>query len=396
MQKLLLTLLEYLAKRSVFFALYLHFVKGYKYGSRRKNIQHHVLDKEQPELVLAAIWDFSVWPYAMGDILNWNVCLCCKALEQDIKKIDIYVIVDENKPGPKMQSYIHPKNYERFLLDVLPAFHTNPLLNTVKIYKNREAFERELIELSVQKVECTPTANQYVEAINNIQHPTINSSYIGEFASINQFYKQNRFIPKLKAFKGIETIGQNLKLGFPKDVFFTALHLRHRKSEQGTAQILSTFARDVDFEVWIGFLEQVGQLYPNVRFLLVGRPEEMDRRILNLSNVIFLKNHGCSLAGELSAIVEADLFIGSNSGPAMMAMLSDVPYLVFQAEAGQEYTANVCEIEVGEPHLKFAQSNQKIVWSRQTAESILKEFANAYQLIRCKPGEDTVSNVKFV
>ncbi|MGJ8682424.1 hypothetical protein [Paraglaciecola sp.] len=386
MLKIVKNCLKFLAKRSPLISIYLHYLRGRKSGGRRKNIKALISDTPLENDTYAAVWDFTIWPYALGDILNWNICLCCEAINKGLKNIDIYIIVDETRPSPKVQGYISTHNYERFLLDIFPAFYTNPMLNTIKIFKSRNEFEREMINLTCQKTECTPNMYNYAENLQLASMPDKRLAYSGEFKTINEFYKTNNYVPKLKAFKGVETVGTNLKFGFSKDVFFVSLHLRQRKSELGTVDSSASLYRDVEFDHWIAFIEKIGKLYPNVKFLLAGRHEEVDRRILNLPNVIFLKHYGHTLAGELSAIIESDLFIGSNSGPAMMAMLSDVPYLIYQTTAGQQYTAKICDIEVGSPTIQFANENQYIIWGDQDAQTLFTSFEKAYQVLSEKKG----------
>lgn len=383
MNKIFEILLQRLAKKYVFFTLYLHYWRGRKGGLRRKGIAESFNNNEETQNeTLVAIWDFSFWPYALGDILNWNISMCCQALTLNKKHIDIILIVDPNRPAPKLQSYISTYNYERFLLDVFPAFFTNPMLNNVKIYKDRNEFEQKFIKSTCERVEYTPNFGTYAEAIHLDSTQNKQTTYIGEFKSINAFYANKGYIPKLKGLKGVESIGSNLKLGFPADVFYVTLHLRQRQAEEGTITKAANLMRDVNFDLWLSFINKIGELLPNVRFLLVGRHEEMDRRLFNIKNVIFLKHYGYSLAGELNAIVDSNLFIGSNSGPAMMAMLSDVPYLIFQTVSGQERTARVCEIEVEDKHLIFGHENQQLIWGEQSCETMVAHFSDIYRKLK--------------
>jgi len=126
--------------------------------------------------------------------------------------------------------------------------------------------------------------------------------------------------------------------------------------------------------------------YPHVKFIVLGRPLEWPDDFFRRSNVLILKTLGYGLMEELAMVRECDLFMGSNSGPAVMAIFGDSPYLIFHHNKNFQYTARLYEVEPGTEILPFAAAHQTIKWIRPDADTLVSMFAEKIQRLRKDKG----------
>lgn len=326
---------------------------------------------------LLAVWDFSSRPYSLGDILNFciEVSMQVKRLNKD--GADIYVLADPVIPAAGSQrGFIVRENYHQYLLDIMDAFFFCEDQRSIHIVSDRAELDAMLITATQQDVLTYPRFDVYTEELNGRK-----SQHHSNFGLMNKFKDEFGYFPKLKAPEGIKVLSNNLTFGFKPDTIFVAVHLRQRRNEAGTLAG-GKVGRDAHFDHWIEFFEHAFQQHPNVTFVVCGRPAEFTRKLYQLPNVLILKAYGMNLQHELAMILEADLFMGSNSGPATVAIFSDTPYYIFQTKGNEQETADQCEIQVGDPHLKFANDDQFMVWGDTSTEkliSCLDEFVQRRQ-----------------
>ena len=322
---------------------------------------------------LTGIWDLRASPYALGDILTWNMRLCVQAISLGKKAIDICIIADPRKPSNRYQPYITSSNYHKSLIEISPVFFYNPMLRNIHFYTSREVFESYFALKHIQRQDVSPNISEYsVDYINTLA--SYNSHDI-----INQFYSLNKYIPNFQIPMGINIWVNNFLNNFKPGTFFVCVHMRKRSNE------LEKYAgqdfRDAKIEHWLDFFKIVEERYPDVMFLPIGRPVEWPRELHHRRNVLIIKNMGYGLIEELALIKECDLFMGSNSGPAVIAIFGDKPYIIFQVPENAQSSAGLYGIKVGEEKLPFAKNFQQIKWSESSVELLVESFEEIYSAI---------------
>lgn len=373
----LLGLLKFFSERSPLARLLYYYFLGRPGGGRRVTLENTIIAnadacREQSIRAitdnkrLIAVWDFASRPYSLGDILNFCIEVSMQVKKLNKQGADIYVVADPVIPAAGSQrGYIVRENYHQYLLDILDAFFFCPDQQSIHIVSNRAELDTLLITATQHQVLTYPRFDVYAEELNGRK-----SQHYSNFALINHFKDEFGYFPKLKAPAGITVLSNNLMFGFKPDTVFVAVHLRQRRNESGTLAG-GKVGRDAHFDHWIAFFEHTFAHYPNVIFVVCGRPAEFSRKLYQQPNILILKSYGMNLQHEIAMILEADLFMGSNSGPATVAIFSDTPYYIFQTKGNEEETAAQCEIQVGDPHLKFANSDQFMVWGDTSTDKLI-------------------------
>jgi hypothetical protein len=365
---------------------------------------------------LISIYDFEIFPYALGDVLTWNIHTAMRCAETGCPRTDIYICLDaEHHASIYQRGLINRDNYELFFSELYSAFGTNQKLGNIFIFRDRKAMIAELMKTAPKHPANKEAFHDYLNIIKSkasdkifnkvwtfakalldrsnfltrvyrkfipkrvtqIAHQVLSKEqalnqyfikYIYSHDHINQFYKQNGYIPYLQPSLGcnpdvLEIIAREFK--YKKIV---AIHLRLRRLDLGYGGE-HTYTRDSDFLEWYHFLRTAGQKYPNVQFITLGRLQEKPLEILRLPNVTSLRIHGMGLGHELTLMLKSDLFIGTSSGFAALANFSALPYFVtrMNPESCKAYA-----IQQGEKKLPFANANQHLIYEEETSELLMQ------------------------
>lgn len=374
----LFRVLKHFSDRSPLARILYYYFLGRPNGGRRITLEDTIVansdavrEKSIAAIVnnprLIAVWDFASRPYSLGDILNFCIEVSMQVKRLGKEGADIYVIADPVIPAAGSQrGYIVRENYHQYLLDILDAFFFCPDQRSIHFLSNRAELDAMLITATQANVITYPRFDVYAEELNGRK-----SQHFSNFALINDFKEEFNYFPKLKAPSGVSVLSNNLMFGFKPETVFVAVHLRQRRNEAGTLSG-GKVGRDAHFDHWIEFFKHTFEHHPNVCFVICGRPAEFSRKLYQLPNVLILKAYGMNLQHELAMILEADLFMGSNSGPATVAIFSDTPYYIFQTKGNEAETAKQCEIDINAKHLKFAASDQYMVWGDTSTDKLIQ------------------------
>jgi hypothetical protein len=374
---------------------------------------------------IAAIYDFELFPYALGDVLTWNVRTAMRCEELGRKQVDIYICADERYPaGIYQRGLVNPQNFDLFFSELYGAFGTHPKLGNIHIFRQREALLAKLQELvsedginaeavadylnvleyrvsetvlnkirrAISKAfrgnqlvreafkRCLPSpVKTVVRKAFNPNEEAINNyfiKYIHSHESINEFAATRGGIPLLRPSLGCAPDIDELIARRFAGKKIVPFHLRLRRLDAGYGGEHS-YTRDSDFLEWYDFLKEAAGRYPEVEFIALGRLQEKPLELLRLPNVTSLRIFGMGLGHELTLMLKSDLFIGTSSGFAALANFSSVPYFITHMNPG---SCKAYAIPEGAERLPFAQENQKLIYVRETSELLMSLMETGLKL----------------
>jgi len=286
---------------------------------------------------------------------------CVRTILAGKKGLDVCFLADPDRPSPPYQKhFIDKSNYRSFLAEWLPVFYLNPMLTTLRVYEDRTDYEvhgilKELI-LNAGSLNLPDYLTELSESAD---------ADLGSYALVNDFHSRFGYIPRpVVPERYREQIRARLKPAFPSKSVFVAVHLRPRAQEDGTWRPDGPERdRDARIDIWAEFFSWAEREHPEVMFVAVGRAIEWSEALCDRSNLVLLRSLGYGLMEELALIQEADVFMGSNSGPAVVAIFGVKPYWVFEiSKPSFSYSARKWGIPIGSSRLPFAGEHQRIFW----------------------------------
>lgn len=365
---------------------------------------------------LIAIYDFEFFPYALGDVLTWNIRTAMRCEEYKRDRVDIYLCLDEENPASIYQrGLVNPDNYDLFFSELYGAFGTNPKLGNLYIFRQREALIAHLEKMDFQDNANKEAIKDYLNILKhrvsdnyhsrlltkiekkirtswvfrkilkrfipvavkdtvrgNLSHEFVLNRYFIKYVysheSINQFYTERQSIPLLQASLGCTPDVEEIIAQQFEGKKIVPFHLRLRRLDVGYGGDHS-YARDSDFLEWYRFLKEAAIKHPDVQFVALGRLQEKPLEILRLPNVTSLRIHGMGLGHELTLMLKSHLFIGSSSGFAALANFSNLPYFITRMNPG---SCHAYAIDEGADRLPFAKPNQKLIYAQETAVLLMQ------------------------
>jgi hypothetical protein len=372
--------------------------------------------KSQPKNNLksmVAIYDFELFPYALGDVLTWNVQTAMRCRELGLTAVDIYICLDKRYPsGIFQRELINTENYELFFSELYGAFGTHPCLGNIFIYRRREELVERLLSIGEEELSVIEGIDDYLSILEfSARHKTRTDIITAEFKKndgirkaikkaipqfakdiivrilmpghrrLNDYYKKYIYSHKAinafaEKYSEIPLLGDSLGCGADIDELIeqklknrciVAIHLRLRQLDVGYGGD-GSYHRDSDFFEWYEFFQKANKQFPNVIFIALGRLQEKPLALLSLPNVISLRNYGMGLGHELTLLKRSNLFIGSSSGFAAYANFSEIPYFITKMNAG---ACKAYEIPHGCEKLPFAFKNQKLIYELETSELLI-------------------------
>lgn len=341
--------------------------------------------------IYCAVYDFELFPYALGDVLTWNVQTAMQCEELGRKRTDVYICMDERHPASMYQmELVTADNHALLFNDLHGAFGTHPRLGNIHLYRRREDLLDRLREVSRGDAVNAAVIEEYERAIGSrVREPSmaklIGDAFAGRGEStsplaayfmrhihshvqLNTFAACHGRIPLLQPSMGC---GPDVAALMDKRFAgkrVVAFHTRLRRLDAGYRGE-HTHMRDSDFLEWYAFLRNAQTSHPDVQFVAVGRLQEKPLELLRLPNVLSLRTLGMGLGHELSLMLRSDLFIGTSSGFAAMMNFSRVPYFITRMN---RQSCDAYAIEPGSERLPFATERQRLVYEPETRDLLMK------------------------
>lgn len=314
-----------------------------------------------------AFIDFYASPFALGDILTWNMRVMCEALNAGKKAMDVVALTDPGSLGNASQCFfVTPHNYLRLYTDLIPAFYTNPMLAGFHHLRDRASFERRMGAAQANGQPMFPGLAKYEEGLRT-REALYNRHHV-----MNSFHGEHGWLPRLTVPPSHAMWAENFLKSHNPEIFVVTVHVRRREAE--THLFGAALDRDGDFGTWEAFFDEARRRHPETLFIVLGKSVEWPRRLMRRSDVIVLKALGLGLMEELAMIQASDLFMGLLSGPSTMAFFSRVPYSLFVQRGYEQASAEVMGVPVGEERLPFAEEDQIMLWEPATLDALLETF----------------------
>lgn len=318
----------------------------------------------------AAIYDFSLFPYALGDVLTWNVRTAMAAHEAGAEACKVVVLTDPKRPHSIFQTSPDREQYPLFLTELQPAFFAHPNASSFHFFQDRKEFDAYVEHLKKQKEISPDEWAEHQKVLSSSDIYAHSERYFMERichqAPINAFFQKHGFIPKLRCVSGCEYDVDALIDAQGEDSVIVTTQFRLRSLDQAIPDY-ETF-RNADPTAWEEFFLRAAEKYPQVKFFLLGRIQEKPMRILSLPNVISPRALGLNLGHEISLLLRSDFYLGSSSGFAQLANFSDTPYTIVKMN---QRACDAYAIPFGAERLPFASQNQKLAYGDETAELLL-------------------------
>lgn len=327
--------------------------------------------------VYPAIYDFSVLPYALGDILTWNVKACVKAEQAGKKEVDVYLCADQQKPFCFVQrDQIDQSNYQSYFFELFQVFFCNPMLRNLHVYSDRPSFGHAVARIPKDHKIVEVAIAEYEDALLKAEYRHATPFLTGQcssYADMSAFHAAKGRIPKLITPKGCRGDVMKFRNAIGRDQCVITLNFRTRDQNPSIPNVDPQ--RNASASTWYDFLKLVGRKFPNVTFLLLGKIEDNPPMLMQLNNVVTPRLCGLHLGHELGLIEVCDFFMGSCSGFAMMATLCDTPYVITKI---MENTRSVFGITPDKNRLSFAGEDQLLVHEEESVQTLFSHFGRMH------------------
>lgn len=320
-----------------------------------------------------AIYDFELMPYALGDVLTWNVLSAIRCERLGRECVDAYVCLDERFPSNIYQrDFVTAENSGVLFNELFGAFGTHPKPGSVHLFRRRERLLEKLHEIARGDAAVSEAVDDYEQTLAQREdgHALVRyfRKHVHSHDQINAYFAEHGRIPLLRPSLGCGPDVASLLSKKFAGKRIVAIHVRMRRLDIGYGGD-DSYARDSDFLEWYEFLREAGERYPDVQFVALGRTQEKPLELLNLPNVSSLRTWGLGLGHELTLMLRSDLFIGASSGFAAMAYFSEIPYAVTRMTQG---ACNAYAIEFGAKRFPFGAERQVLVYEPETRELLLR------------------------
>ena len=327
---------------------------------------------------ILGIYDLKTLPWSVGDPLFFIEKLSILKIIHKAGMIDICVIYDkENPSGIRKEPNISANNAQDYMVDYfLPLFNTCPYLGSVFQFNSRKEFNT-FLKNNIHRYDLYPSLRQHLdESYNFAGHLIV---LLKEF---EDFFNKYGYIPHLRIGKRDSSWAYWFYQNYlPKDTVPVVLSLRRPYS-------MLERIRNADPKVWLAFIDKCKEVYKDIIFVIVGLRIEVFQGLRERSNVVIAKDYGTSIIEDLALIRSSYCYLCTASGPASIAIFSDLPYLIFQQPEIERYGLSEGK------NFDFATENQKLFSTNVpvTPELLYNEFSKLYEGLDRNKWKEAIKN----
>lgn len=324
-----------------------------------------LLPKVKRKQKILLIYDTSVQPFSVGDILMCQEAALVLCQKYQVSSVDFAILYDPGESGvsnPVFAKVVTKENVMDHIAVLLPLVQVNQFLGSLFVFNNREQVVR-LIADNADLYHVWPSGFQ-MGTRRYLTSVIFNDLLV-------EHYRTHQSIPKLSCRPYLRKwAAQFYREKVIPNVAVT-VNLRNNKGWD--------HCRNSRMESWLELFLYCEKRYP-VTFVILCARSEIDDRLRGCGNVIIAKDYQTSVEQDMALIHMSAMHMGAISGPSTMAFLGEKPYLIVDSQAStdsENYYEHEHMIErLGEKARKywFAGPGQRISIGLETGESLIQEF----------------------
>jgi len=326
----------------------------------------------RPERRLLGVWWFQTLSGSIGDATIFHEILLCLKEEYGLDRIDVAFIDDAGHVNNRESRY---HLGQRFKDNVVSMCCVNPCLGSVFRFDAWEEFLR-FARVWRRRYVFHPAWDATGEIgldarIRDLFADRPRKTGPGDFVlhrlpydprQIALFYARHGSIPRESCRR--ETLEQ-VRAFLAEHVFPArpvVIQIRHNPMRE--------CHKNISLDLWLSLIDSRRQ-DPNIRFIVIGHPEELADSRLDRPNVIRSKQHFSSIEADLALIQTSRLAIFNPGGLANFSWYAGTPSLTFHADYRQ-----LPELTGIPPNgrLPYHTPYQRLFWGEPDKETILREF----------------------
>src|SRR5260221_9834334 len=185
-----------------------------------------------------AVYDFEIMPYALGDVLTWNVQTAIRCEEHARERVDAYICMDERPPASIYQrDLVTADNCGLYFSELFGAFGTHPKPGGAFLYRRREEMLGKLREVGKGDAANSESLADYERALESRKNESALiehfSRSIKSHERINAFAAEHGRIPLLRPSMGCEPDVTGLVTKRFASKRIVVVHMRLRRLDAG-------------------------------------------------------------------------------------------------------------------------------------------------------------------
>lgn len=300
---------------------------------------------------------------ALGSFLEFQMRSLCLSELHNIDTIDVALVYDLKSPlwDPKMSKWCSPSNFQLHLYEILPLLNMNPRLGSVFVFNSRESFETFLSQHAKEYILC-PSLFHYINK---------SGAAAGNYLFVRNFYLKKKYLPKFIFTPNIALWAKAFIKKYVGDKYAVTINLR-----------VNPFfgeRRNSDIPSWRHLFTYCLEKHPNVTFLILAHQNEVPEDFKHMPNFVFVKDYHTTMEQDMSLVKHALFHMGVMSGPtSFVNFTNDIPCCIFRTEMNDR-SYNYNWFKPGTQFPWFNQHLQKLIWEKETPESLEKEFEHLFQ-----------------
>lgn len=296
---------------------------------------------------ILAVWDFRTHPLSVGDCLHTQVYSQALREAHGADKVDVALLIDI--PSVLLARLgLSEESFHYYFAQIFPVTFVNSHLGMVSIWDSCEALVNYVAAHENRYILAHPRAGA---------GPTV-YRWTEEFQYLKWFHQCYGRVPLLSC----QTATRH---------WATAFLEKHAAGRLPVSLQLrcniNNPSRNANVDAWLTLVDECERNATEVCFFLLGAREEIDDRFSQYDNVCVVKNHATTIEQDLAIMETSAFHLGSNSGPATMAIFGDRPYVIYS------YCSSIEALQEGH-NMPWAGEFQKLVWERESVDCVRADF----------------------